>query len=76
MTSYGLPFLPGNSQNDPTRQRYHLSNSLGYKNGYQLQNQPRYEIGGGKIELSILDQAEVKQLEKEHLELQYKYEKI
>jgi len=46
-----LPFLPGMSFSDPTKQRYHLSNSLGYKNGYSMRNQPMYEIGGGKIEL-------------------------
>lgn len=46
-----LPFLPGQSFSDPTKQRFHLSHSLGYKNGYALRDQPSYEIGGGKIEL-------------------------
>lgn len=66
-----LPFLPGSSINDPTKQRFHLSQSLGYRNGYAIRNQPQFEIGGGKIELSKLDPAEIQTLEKEHLELQY-----
>ncbi|XP_065652125.1 EF-hand domain-containing protein 1 isoform X2 [Hydra vulgaris] len=31
-----LPFLPGNSFADPNKTRYHLSQTLGYKNGYTI----------------------------------------
>ena len=46
-----LPFIPGMTVNDPTKQRFHLSQTLGFQNGYAMKNQPLYPIGGGKIEL-------------------------
>jgi len=66
-----LPFVPGMTFSDPTKQNYHLSQTLGYKNGYAMKNQPMYPIGGGKIELSKIDAADVLALDKEHLELIY-----
>ena len=31
------------------RQNYHLSQTLGYHNGYAMKNQPMHPIGGGRI---------------------------
>ena len=31
------------------RQNYHLSQTLGYRNGYAMKNQPMHPIGGGRI---------------------------
>lgn len=35
-----LPFLPGNNFKDPTKTRYHRSQTLGYKNGYTVPVMP------------------------------------
>lgn len=67
-----LPFVPGMSFSDPTKQTFHKSQTLGYTNGYALKHQPMHPIGGGKIDLSLIDPADVATLDKEHLELQYR----
>ena len=50
----GLPFLPGNTFTDPTKERFHVSNTLNFKNGYAQENIPKHPIGGGTIELSVI----------------------
>ena len=45
---------------------------MGYTNGYALKHQPMHPIGGGKLDLSMIDPADVTTLDKEHLELQYR----
>jgi len=44
-----LPFLPGNGFKDYKQKRYHLSNTLNFKNGYPMPNKPKYGIGGTKL---------------------------
>ena len=81
-----LPFVPGMTFSDPTKQTYHRSQTLGYTNGYAMKNQvwdksgsdfdhdqikPLHPIGGGTIELSKIDDADVATLDKEFLELTY-----
>ncbi|CBY33608.1 unnamed protein product [Oikopleura dioica] len=66
-----LPFLPGNSLVDPTKKRFHLSQSLVYDKGYALKNQPQFKIGGGKVELSKIEPAEIQCLDKEFASLQF-----
>ncbi|XP_071118908.1 EF-hand domain-containing protein 1-like [Haliotis cracherodii] len=58
----GLPFLPGNSFNDPTRGKYHRPHSLGYKNGYAIQKRPEVGIGGETILHNQLNEAELDEL--------------
>ena len=52
--AHALPFLPGNTFTDPTKERFHVSNSLTFKNGYPQEPQPKHPIGGGTIELSVI----------------------
>jgi len=59
----GLPFLPGNTFRDPTRERFHVSNSLNFINGYPQEPMPRHPIGGGTIELSEIHPEEIANLE-------------
>jgi len=62
--------LLGNSLVDPTKKRFHLSQSLVYDKGYALKNQPQFKIGGGKVELSKIEPAEIQCLDKEFASLQ------
>jgi len=59
----GLPFLPGNTFTDPTKERFHVSNTLNFKNGYAQENIPKHPIGGGTIELSVIKPEEISDLE-------------
>jgi len=61
----GLPFLPGNTFTDPTKERFHVSNSLNFKNGYAQETVPKHPIGGGTIELSVIKPEEISNLEAE-----------
>jgi len=58
-----LPFLPGNTFSDPTKERFHVSNSLTFKNGYPQEPAPKHPIGGGTIELSVVKPEEIASLE-------------
>jgi len=58
----GLPFLPGNSFRDPTQQKYHVSQSLGYRNGYALPSRPTRGIGGVQLHHNQLNEAELDEL--------------
>ncbi|CAD5111984.1 DgyrCDS1238 [Dimorphilus gyrociliatus] len=58
----GLPFLPGNTFCDPTKSRYHVSHSLGYKNGYQIASRPNIGIGGEPIRYNTLSEQELDDL--------------
>ena len=58
-----LPFLPGNSFKDPTKGRYHISQTLGYKNGYQVPAAyPKVGIGGDPLVSNQLSQSELDEL--------------
>jgi len=58
----GLPFLPGNTFKDPTQQKFHVSQSLGYKNGYSLPKRPERGIGGTQLFYNQLSEAELDEL--------------
>lgn len=58
----GLPFLPGNSFRDPTQQKFHISQTLGYKNGYAMQKRPEVGIGGTPINYNQLSQSDLDHL--------------
>jgi len=58
----GLPFLPGNTFKDPTQQKFHVSQSLGYKNGYALPTRPERGIGGTQLFYNQLSEAELDEL--------------
>ncbi|XP_033640737.1 EF-hand domain-containing protein 1-like [Asterias rubens] len=66
-----LPFLPGNTFTDPTKRKYHRSQSLGYKNGYALSNRPEVGIGGEPIEVNQLSLAELEELNNKRPTLTY-----
>jgi len=71
-----LPFLPGNNFSDPTKERFHVSNSLTFKNGYPLEPVPKHPIGGGKIELSIIKPEEIRDMEGKMEELTVKHHHV
>ncbi|CAH1773631.1 unnamed protein product [Owenia fusiformis] len=58
----GLPFLPGNQFSDPTRTRYHRSQTLGYNNGYAIPSRPEVGIGGTPIVHNQLNEEELDEL--------------
>lgn len=66
-----LPFLPGNSFVDPTQQRFHRSQSLGYKNGYALPARPEVGIGGEPLEVNQLSLSELDELNNKRPTLTY-----
>lgn len=47
--SQDLPFLPGNSFTDPTKEDFKKYHTLGYKNGYPIKNRPTFGIGGDQL---------------------------
>ncbi|KAF6020172.1 EFHC1 [Bugula neritina] len=58
----GLPFLPGNTFTDPTKGKYHRSQTLGYNNGYAQQKRPEVGIGGVPIPYNQLSEKELDEL--------------
>jgi len=71
-----LPFLPGNSFRDYNQSKYHVSNSLTFKNGYAFPTHPQHGIGGTQIPLPHLTQAELDELSSFKPELTYGADKI
>ncbi|CAB3978488.1 EF-hand domain-containing 1-like [Paramuricea clavata] len=57
-----LPFLVGNNFNDPTKTRFHRSQSLGWNNGYALPVTPKTAIGGEPLPVSQLTREELDEL--------------
>jgi len=57
-----LPFLPGNSFKDPTKQRFHVSNTLNYKNGSMQQKVVRVGLGGEKLYNNQISEQELHEL--------------
>ncbi|CAG5128078.1 unnamed protein product, partial [Candidula unifasciata] len=55
----GLPFLPGNTFRDPTQMKYHVSQTLGYKNGYAIPKRPERGIGGAQLMQNNLSENEL-----------------
>jgi len=52
-----LPFLPGNGYRNYNVKKFHVSNSLNFKNGYPIPNRPKYAIGGSKLPEVRVEQA-------------------
>ncbi|VEL21178.1 unnamed protein product [Protopolystoma xenopodis] len=62
-TMVDLPFLPGNTFIDPSRNRFHLSHTLGLKDGYQVAKPyPEVGIGGTPLKVNQLTEAELDEL--------------
>ncbi|KAM9233624.1 EF-hand domain-containing protein 1 [Dugong dugon] len=59
---HGLPFLPGMSFRDPTKTAFHRSQTLGYRNGYAVVRRPTVGIGGDRLQINQLSQAELDEL--------------
>uniref|UniRef100_A0ABI7YAQ0 EF-hand domain containing 1 n=1 Tax=Felis catus TaxID=9685 RepID=A0ABI7YAQ0_FELCA len=59
---HGLPFLPGSSFRDPTKTAFHRSQTLGYRNGYAVVRRPTVGIGGDRLPVNQLSQAELDEL--------------
>lgn len=57
-----LPFLPGNSFSDPTKSKYHRSQTLKYRCGYSLPVRPTVAIGGDKITINQLTENDLDEL--------------
>lgn len=57
-----LPFLPGNSFSDPTKTRFHVSQTLGYNNGYSIPLRPKVGVGGETLPINQLSEAELDEL--------------
>jgi hypothetical protein len=66
-----LPFLPGNSFKDYNQTKFHVSNTLTFKNGYARQNLPTNGIGGLPLPKPTLDQSELDELANFKPELTY-----
>ncbi|XP_035176276.1 EF-hand domain-containing protein 1 [Oxyura jamaicensis] len=57
-----LPFLPGCVFRDPTKTSFHRSQTLGYKNGFAFSRLPTVGIGGERLYVNQLSQAELDEL--------------
>ncbi|CAG5136781.1 unnamed protein product, partial [Candidula unifasciata] len=55
----GLPFLPGNTFRDPTQMKYHVNQTLSYKNGYRTSARPDIGIGGTQLFYNQLSENEL-----------------
>ncbi|XP_013366215.1 PREDICTED: EF-hand domain-containing protein 1 [Chinchilla lanigera] len=59
---HGLPFLPGMAVSDCTKTAFHRSQTLGYRNGYAVARRPTVGIGGDRLQVDQLSQAELDEL--------------
>jgi len=57
-----LPFLPGNSFKDPTKQRFHVTHTLNYQNGYMQPKVPRVGFGGEQLYYNQISEDELNEL--------------
>ncbi|KAM6323528.1 EF-hand domain-containing protein 1 [Aegotheles albertisi] len=58
----GRPFLPGCAFRDPTKTSFHRSQTLGYKNGFAFARLPTVGVGGERLYVNQLSQAELEDL--------------
>ncbi|XP_043562283.1 EF-hand domain-containing protein 1-like [Chiloscyllium plagiosum] len=58
----GLPLLPGNTFQDPTKSNFHRSQTFIYKNGIALPLVPKVGIGGEPIHVNQLSLSDVDEL--------------
>ncbi|XP_037015466.2 EF-hand domain-containing protein 1 [Artibeus jamaicensis] len=59
---HGLPFLPGTSFTDSTKTAFHRSQTLGYRNGYAVARRPTAAVGGDRLQVNQLSQADLDEL--------------
>ncbi|XP_007430815.1 EF-hand domain-containing protein 1 [Python bivittatus] len=67
----GLPLLPGSTFRDPTKTTFHRSQTLGYKNGFAFKKLPTVGIGGNRLYVNQLSQAELDELSNKRPTLTY-----
>ncbi|XP_066494100.1 EF-hand domain-containing protein 1 [Tiliqua scincoides] len=67
----GLPLLPGSSFRDATKTAFHRSQTLGYKNGFAFKRLPTVGIGGTRLHVNQLSQAELDELSNKRPTLTY-----
>ncbi|XP_074905051.1 EF-hand domain-containing protein 1 [Buteo buteo] len=67
----GLPFLPGCAFRDPMKTSFHRSQTLGYKNGFAFSRLPTVGIGGERLYVNQLSQAELDELSNKRPTLTY-----
>merc|ERR1711892_812906 len=65
LSAHELPFLPGNTFSDPSKERFHVSNTLNFKNGYRTEAQPMHPIGGGTIPQSVISPEDIERIQQE-----------
>uniref|UniRef100_A0A3B3RME0 Uncharacterized protein n=1 Tax=Paramormyrops kingsleyae TaxID=1676925 RepID=A0A3B3RME0_9TELE len=61
-SSYGLPFLPGNSFRDVSKSAFHRPQTLSFKNGYALPLRPTVGIGKEPLQTDPLTQSAITHL--------------
>ncbi|KAM6355350.1 EF-hand domain-containing protein 1-like [Podargus strigoides] len=66
-----LPFLPGYAFRDPTKTSFHRSQTLDYRNGYAISRLPTVGIGGERLYVNQLSQAELDELSHKRPTLTY-----
>ncbi|XP_016065312.1 PREDICTED: EF-hand domain-containing protein 1 isoform X1 [Miniopterus natalensis] len=59
---HGLPFLPGSSFTDSTKTDFHRSQTLNYRHGYAMARRPTVGIGGDRLQVNQLSQADLDEL--------------
>ncbi|XP_074720779.1 EF-hand domain-containing protein 1 [Strix uralensis] len=67
----GLPFLPGCAFRDAMKTSFHRSQTLGYKNGFAFSRLPTVGIGGERLYVNQLSQAELDELSNQRPTLTY-----
>uniref|UniRef100_G1KDM5 EF-hand domain containing 1 n=1 Tax=Anolis carolinensis TaxID=28377 RepID=G1KDM5_ANOCA len=67
----GLPILPGSTFRDPTKTAFHRSQTLSYKNGFAFKQTPTVGIGGTRLYVNQLSQAELDELSNKRPTLTY-----
>ncbi|XP_074777606.1 EF-hand domain-containing protein 1 isoform X2 [Athene noctua] len=67
----GLPFLPGCAFRDAMKTSFHRSQTLGYKNGFAFSRLPTVGIGGERLYVNQLSQAELDDLSNQRPTLTY-----
>ncbi|XP_036623803.1 EF-hand domain-containing protein 1 [Trichosurus vulpecula] len=68
---HGLPLLPGYSFSDCTKTNFHRSQTLGYRNGFAYSRLPTAAIGGDRLHLNQLSQADLDELANKRPTLTY-----
>lgn len=62
LNTHSLPLLPGNTFSDPTKSRFHVPQTLGFKNGFALKDKPEIGIGGEPLHYNALNEADLNEL--------------